>query len=61
MDEIVVEPYDPAWPAKFAAEQNVKLEAIARMSFGLWKPSECPLCKAGAALEKVSDASPTAE
>jgi orotate phosphoribosyltransferase len=42
--------------AKFAAENGLALEGIAPMDFGLWKPSECPLCRAGIALEKVSDA-----
>jgi orotate phosphoribosyltransferase len=39
----------------FATEQNLKLEAVERMSFGLWKPEECPLCKAGVPVEQVSD------
>jgi hypothetical protein len=25
------------------------------MSFGMWKPDECPLCKAGVPVEAVSD------
>jgi orotate phosphoribosyltransferase len=40
----------------FAAEKNLKLEAIARMSFGMWKPGECPLCKTCVPIEQVSDA-----
>ncbi len=40
---------------KFAAEHRLGLEAIARMSFGIWKPTECPMCRAGVPLEKVSD------
>ncbi|MBI2813697.1 MAG: orotate phosphoribosyltransferase [Opitutae bacterium] len=40
----------------FATENNLKLEAIARMSFGMWKPGDCPLCKAGVPIEQVSDA-----
>jgi orotate phosphoribosyltransferase len=40
----------------FATENNLKLEAIARMSFGMWKPGECPLCQTGVPLERVSDA-----
>lgn len=40
----------------FAAENNLKLEAINRMSFVMWKPGECPLCKAGVPLEQASDA-----
>lgn len=39
----------------FAAENNLKLEAVTRMSFGMWKPGECPLCKAGVPVEQVSD------
>jgi orotate phosphoribosyltransferase len=42
--------------AQFAAEKNLALESIAQMSFGIWPPSECPLCRAGVAVEKVSDA-----
>ncbi len=38
----------------FATEHNLKLEALARMSFGMWKPGECPLCQAGKKLEVVS-------
>lgn len=41
---------------QFAAERGLALEGIAQTSFGLWSPAECPLCKAGAALEQVSDA-----
>jgi len=40
----------------FAAENSLKLECIARMSFGMWQPSECPLCKTGVRIEQVSDA-----
>jgi orotate phosphoribosyltransferase len=40
----------------FAAENSLKLESIARMSVGMWKPNECPLCRAGVAVERVSDA-----
>lgn len=42
--------------AKFAAEHSLALEGIATISFGIWKPSECPLCRAGVPLENVSDA-----
>lgn len=42
--------------AKFAAESGLALEGIAAMDFGLWLPTDCPLCRAGVALEKVSDA-----
>ncbi|HEY0864988.1 MAG TPA: hypothetical protein VGD97_12855 [Lacunisphaera sp.] len=40
----------------FAAETNLKLEALTRMSFGMWEPGECPFCKAGVPVERVSDA-----
>jgi len=46
---------------KFAAEKAMQLESIARMSFGIWKPDECPLCRAGTAFEKVSDAQASRE
>ena len=39
---------------RFAADQGLALEGIARMDFGMWKPSECPLCQAGVGVEKVS-------
>jgi orotate phosphoribosyltransferase len=39
-------------------EQGVPVEAVGRSSFSLWKPDECPLCRAGVALEdpRISDA-----
>lgn len=40
---------------QFASEKNLKLESVARMSFGMWKPAECPLCQVGVAIERVSD------
>ena len=42
--------------AVFAQEHNLALESIVQLSFGLWPPAECPLCKTGVAVEKVSDA-----
>lgn len=42
--------------AQFAAERGLALEGIARVAFDLWPPAECPLCRAGAPLENVSDA-----
>jgi orotate phosphoribosyltransferase len=39
----------------FAKETNLKLEAVTRMSLGMWKPDECPLCKADVPIESVSD------
>jgi len=41
--------------ASFAAERGLALEGIARLDFNLWKPAACPLCRAGIALELVSD------
>lgn len=38
----------------FATENDLKLEAIARMSFGMWKPAECPLCQSGIPVERVA-------
>lgn len=38
----------------FAAETNLPLEALFRESFGMWKPTECPLCQRGVPLEAVS-------
>ena len=42
--------------ARFAAEKNLAVESVAAMSFGIWPPAECPLCKEGVAVEKISDA-----
>lgn len=42
--------------ARFAAENHLVLEGIAPMEFGLWSPADCPLCRAGVPVEKVSDA-----
>ena len=39
---------------RFAAERGLALEGIARQPFALWNPAECPLCRAGLGLEKVS-------
>ena len=44
--------------AAFAAENDLALEGIAPMEFPLWKPAECPLCRKGIPIERVSDASP---
>ncbi len=43
--------------AAFAAEKNLPLVGLARMSFGLWHPDDCPLCRAGLAVEVISDTS----
>jgi orotate phosphoribosyltransferase len=42
--------------AKFAASHGLKLEVIAEMKFDLWNPAECPHCRTGVALDRVSDA-----
>lgn len=42
--------------ARFAEENHLALEGIAPMSFGMWLPTACPLCKAGVPVETVSDA-----
>lgn len=39
--------------AQFAAEHDVALELLQRMSYNLWVPSECPLCAAGKPLDIV--------
>ena len=43
--------------ADFAREKNLALEGIASLAFGLWPPTECPLCQCGVPVEKMSDAS----
>lgn len=40
--------------AAFFAERGVAVEAVARESYLLWLPSECPHCVAGTPLEKVA-------
>lgn len=45
--------------ARYAVEHRLALEAMVRTSFNLWTPQDCPLCKAGVALEVVSDATPS--
>ncbi|MBI2517691.1 MAG: orotate phosphoribosyltransferase [Opitutae bacterium] len=42
--------------ARFATENQLALEGIAPMDFGMWSPVDCPLCRAGVPVEKVSDA-----
>ena len=42
--------------AKFAVEHGLALEGVAPMTFGIWKPAECPLCRTGVPMENVSDA-----
>lgn len=40
--------------AEFATRAGLALEGIQRMPLDMWLPAECPLCKAGIALETVS-------
>jgi orotate phosphoribosyltransferase len=40
----------------FSHQHGLPVESVARMPFGMWRPAECPLCRAGQALEAVSDA-----
>lgn len=40
--------------ARFAAETGLALEGIERMPLEMWEPAECPLCKAGVAMDAVS-------
>ena len=39
----------------FAAENGIALEAIEGMPFDMWVPSDCPLCRAGVAVDSVAD------
>ena len=41
--------------AEFAGKHGLALEGIVPMSFAMWLPATCPLCRAGVPLEKVSD------
>ena len=40
--------------ARFAANYGLALEGIARMPFDMWRPGNCPLCKAGVALDEAA-------
>ncbi|MGH9928941.1 MAG: phosphoribosyltransferase family protein [Pyrinomonadaceae bacterium] len=40
--------------ADFFAERQVAVAAVARESYSLWLPADCPLCAAGKALENVA-------
>ena len=40
----------------FAGRHDLPLEGIARADFDLWLPTECPQCRRGIPLERVSDA-----
>lgn len=39
--------------ARFAAENGLALEGIELMQLEMWRPAECPLCKAGVAMDRV--------
>lgn len=41
--------------ARLVAAWKIPLEATARISFGMWPPTDCPLCQAGVPLERISD------
>jgi orotate phosphoribosyltransferase len=40
--------------AKFAADNGLALEAIERVPFDMWRPTDCPLCKARVALDTTA-------
>lgn len=40
----------------FVATEGLALHSVSRVSFGMWKPSGCPLCRSGLPVEKISDA-----
>lgn len=40
----------------FAREHGLALEALTRSEFHLWKPADCPHCRARVPIERVSDA-----
>ena len=37
--------------AKFASDNGLPLEALERVAFDMWRPTDCPLCKDGVALD----------
>jgi orotate phosphoribosyltransferase len=39
----------------FAAEKSLRLESVVQMSFNMWLPADCPLCRAGIPVENISD------
>ena len=39
---------------RFAADAGLTLEGIERLPLDLWPPEDCPLCKAGIALETIA-------
>ena len=40
--------------AHFASDSGVALEAIERVPFDMWRPTDCPLCKDGVALDTAA-------
>lgn len=40
------------WSARFAAEKNLALEALATLANELWAPDACPMCARGEPLER---------
>jgi orotate phosphoribosyltransferase len=40
--------------AQFATDNGLALEAVERMRFDMWRPTECPLCKDGVALDTTA-------
>jgi orotate phosphoribosyltransferase len=43
-----------SWAATFAEERGLALETLSTLPNNLWEPSECPLCAAGAPLERLA-------
>lgn len=43
-----------ATAARFAAETGLALEGIERMPLPMWQPADCPLCRAGVAVDKAA-------
>ena len=41
--------------ARFATEHELAFEAIELLPFDMWAPSDCPLCSAGVAFDRVAD------
>jgi orotate phosphoribosyltransferase len=42
---------------QFSVQLNLALEYVARLPFNMWRPEDCPLCRSGVPLERVSDSS----
>lgn len=40
--------------ANFASDNGLALEAIERMPFDMWRPTDCPLCRDGVALDTAA-------